>query len=123
MPKYFDYVQYIDIYGQFLSQLASEVLFEDNIHPDLKGTIIIAACIQKTILENSNLSKMTLRRQIHLYEAKRYLKIKQQIQYNYIQDRKKAIKKICPGYKKIQMVNISLHFHQDQYKITLPGKL
>ena len=64
MPKYFDYVQYVDIYGQFLSQLASEVLFEDNIHPNLKGTIIIAACIRKTILENSNLSKMTLRRQI-----------------------------------------------------------
>ena len=49
---------------EFLSQLASEVLFEDNIHPNLKGTIIIAACIRKTILENSNLSKMTLRRQI-----------------------------------------------------------
>ena len=64
MPKCFDYVQYVDIYGQFLSQLASEVLFEDNIHPNLKGTIIIAACIRKTILENSNLSKMTLRRQI-----------------------------------------------------------
>ena len=55
MPSYIEYVRYVNTFDDFLSRMNNEVLWkEDQMHPNMTGTLSLCSTIRKYLLKNKN---------------------------------------------------------------------